>query len=293
MTDGGGGVISYSYAQNDMLVTVGPAPTGENTKRKQLEYDGLGRLKSVCEITASAGSGNCGQTVAQTGFLTRYTYDAQGNLLTVVQNAQSSSTQTRTYTYDGLGRLLTEANPETSGAAKSYTYDSDTTCGTSQGDQVKRVDAAGNVTCYAYDALHRDIAITYPSGPNAAATSPRYFVYDGATVNSVAMANPKGRLAEAYTGPNTAKITDLGFSYSARGEVTDTYESTPRSGGYYQVSATYWANGTLNTLLSNLAGLPHWTYTPDGEGRPYGVAASSGQNPLTSTAYNGLARPQV
>ncbi len=143
VTDGGGGVTSYSYAQNDVLVTVGPAPTGENTKRKQLEYDGLGRLKSVCEITASAGSGNCGQIVAQTGFLTQYTYDAQGNLLTVVQNAQSSSTQTRTYTYDGLGRLLTEANPETNGVASSYTYDSDATCGTSTGDQVKRVDAAG------------------------------------------------------------------------------------------------------------------------------------------------------
>ncbi len=144
------------------------------------------------------------------------------------------------------------------------------------------------MTCYAYDALHRNTAITYPSGPNAAATSPRYFVYDGATVNSAAMANPKGRLAEAYTGPGTAKITDLGFSYSARGEVTDTYEATPHSGGYYHVAATYWPNGLMNMLSWNLAGFPSWTYTPDGEGRVYSVSASSGQNPLTSTAYNGF-----
>jgi YD repeat-containing protein len=220
-----------------------------------------------------------------TGFLTQYTYDAQGNLLNVVQNAQSSSTQTRTYTYDGLGRLLTEANPETNGVASSYTYDSDATCGTSAGDQVKRVDAAGNVACYAYDALHRNTSVTYPSGPNAAVTPPKYFIYDGATVNSVAMVNPKERLAEAYTGPSSAKITDLGFGYSARGEVTDTYESTPHSGGYYHAGASYWANGMLNNLQSGVTGVPGWTYGPDGEGRVNSVAASGGQNPLTSTAY--------
>jgi len=83
---------------------------------------------------------------------------------------------------------------------------------------VKRADPDGNVTCYAYDALHRVTAITYPSGPYIPLTPQKIFVYDGATVNGVAMANAKGRLAEAYTGPSTAKITDLGFSYSARGK---------------------------------------------------------------------------
>jgi YD repeat-containing protein len=253
VTDGGTGITNYTYNQNDVLVEVDPAPTGENVKKRQLEYDGLGRLKSVCEITSASGSGSCGQTVAQNGFVTRYSYDVQNNLVSVVQNAQSASTQTRTYTYDGLGRLKTEANPETSGAAYS---DSDATCGTSQGDLVKRVDAVGNVTCYAYDALHRVTAVTYPSGAYATATAAKHFVYDGATVNGVVMANPKGRLAEAYTGTGSPKITDLGFSYSLRGELADTYESTPHSGGYYHVGATYWANGLLNTLSTSLSGLP-------------------------------------
>ena len=199
MTDGGGGVTNYSYAQNDVLVTVGPAPAGENTKRRrQLEYDGLGRLTSVCEITSVAGSGSCGQTTAQTGFLTKYSYGA--NSLTVTQNAQSGSTQTRTYVYDDLGRLISEANPETAGVAITYAYDGDATCGTSAGHQAKPVDAAGNITCYAYDPLHRNTAVTYPTGPNAAATPPKYFVYDGATVNSTAMANAKGRLRGGIHG---------------------------------------------------------------------------------------------
>jgi YD repeat-containing protein len=290
VTDGGGGVTNYTYAQNDVLIEIDPAPAGEHAKKRQLEYDGLGRIRSVCEVNSSGSGGACGQNVAQTGFLTKYTYDAQDNLLTVNQNAQpGGSPQARTYTWDGLSRLTSEKNPETNGSGNSYTFDSDATCGTSKGDLVKRVDPAGNVTCYAYDALHRVTAMTYPSGPYAAATAAKGFVYDGATVNGAAMANAKGRLAEAYTGPSGAKVTDLGFSYSARGEVTDTYKSTPHSGGYYHVSASYWENGLRKTLATNLSVLPaSWTYTPDGEGRVYSVAASSGQNPLTSTTYNGF-----
>ena len=108
----------------------------------------------------------------------------------------------------------------------SYVYDTDATCGTSQGDLVKRTDPAGNVTCFAYDAFHRVTALTYPSGPNAGVTPEKHFVYDAATVNGVIMANAKGRLAQAYTGPSGSKITDLGFSYSARGEVVDVFQST-------------------------------------------------------------------
>jgi RHS repeat-associated protein len=73
--------------------------------------------------------------------------------------------------------------------------------------------------------------------------------------------------------------------------VTDTYEATPHSNGYYHVAATYWPDGLLNMLSWNLLGFPSWTYTPDGEGRAYSVSASSGQNPLTSTAYNGFGEP--
>src|SRR5208283_814697 len=120
----------------------------------------------------------------------------------------------------------------------------------------------------------------------------RYFVYDAATVNSVAMANAKTHMAEAYTcvSPCSTKITDLGFSYTVLGQPTDAYESTPHSGGYYHVTGTYYANGALNQL-SNLVGLPTITYGVDGEGRAYSASASSGQNPLASTTYNAASLP--
>jgi RHS repeat-associated protein len=183
-----------------------------------------------------------------------------------------------------LGRLTSENNPET--GAVTYSYDTDATCvSTSNGDLVKKIDAASKRACYFYDALHRVTSITYSDG-----TPSKYYVYDSATINvngsNVTMAYAQGRLAEAYTGSAQNKTTDLGFSYSVRGEVADVYQKSPNSGGYYHVGGTYWAHGSLN-VLSGLPGLPTITYGVDGEGRTATASASSGQSPITSsTSYN-------
>jgi RHS repeat-associated protein len=176
-------------------------------------------------------------------------------------------------------------------------FDTDATCGTSQGDPVKKIDAVGNTTCLAYDSRHRPTSVTY-SGPYSSSTPNKYFVYDAATVNSVAMTSVKSRMAEAYTATSSTgtKITDIGLSYSVRGEASDVYESTPHSGGYFHTSATYWANGTLDVLTakygtSNITGLPTFTYAPDGEGRINTVSASAGQNPVTGTTYSVASLP--
>jgi RHS repeat-associated protein len=303
VTDAGGGTTTYGYSQNDVLMTVSPAPSGENTKQRQFEYDGLGRLTSVCEITGGTTawpSASCGQNTAATGYLTKYAYDALGNLLTVTQNVQSSSNQqTRSYVFDAMSRLTSETNPET--GSTTYTYDSDSTCTpASSGDLLKRIDAVGNTTCYAYDSLHRLTALTYPSGSYASSTPAKTFVYDSATVNGQAMANVKGRLAEAYTGPSGTKTTDLGFSYTARGEVSDVYELTPHSNSsYYHLTQSYWPHGALYQLGNNIVGLPAITYGGtigstvglDGEGRITQITASSGQNPVTGVTYNTATLP--
>ena len=285
ISDSGGGSVLISYPYNDIYQSIESAPNGENPKRKQFEYDALGRLTSVCEVTSASGSGNCAQTSSKTGYWTRYTYDTLGNLTGVTQNAQGTS-QSRSFVYDRLSRITSETNPES--GPTNYTYDSDATCGTSNGDLVRRQDAVGNVACYHYDALHRVTYISYPSGQYASATASKYFVYDSATINGTAMANPKNRLVEAYTCtscPGT-KITDLGFSYSVRGGVADAYEWTQHSGGWYHVSGTYWANGALNQLSTNISGLPAITYGVDFQGRTSTVNAGSGQSPVSSTLYN-------
>jgi RHS repeat-associated protein len=544
-TGSSGSFVQYIYnGTNDTLAQEGPAAVGENLKQKQFEFDGLGRLTSVCEITNLQGSGPCGQTTPATGFATRYTYDALNNLLAVTQNAQSGSQQVRTFSYDPLNRRTSETSPES--GTVNFVYDSDPSgaCATSNpGDLVRRVDAAGVSTCYSYDARRRmtsavssgigvvtvsgseqniqapvpspgmgsvtitgserskiistrycaafdnhgrcvdwefdtstvydsgtvtitvnghSNSVTYSSGSSSASVanglasvinadanafinasasndvlsmtarqtgtgsnyswsisssssdsvdfgaagsftgSPTFgalagggtsnqtiydagtvyatingttvsttygqndttltvastlvnainasttfpatasflfpariellpkqpgsysltagsssnvgsftgnpsfaaqwgattgmdlsrktsFVYDAATVNGQAMANAKGRLAEAVTctspcAPSNV-LTDLGFSYDALGNVSDTYESTPHSGGYYHLSSTYWPNDLLHTL-GGLPGLPVFTFLPDSEGRISVINASVGQNPVTNTTFN-------
>jgi len=290
VSDSGSGSVMDAYSQNDVMVTRGPAPAGENTKQHQSQYDALDRLTSVCELTTSTGSGNCAQTNSKTGFWTKYTYDPLGRLKGITQNAQSSSTQSRSFVYDLMGRMTSETQAES--GTTTYTYDTDSTCGTSIGDLVKRVDAVGNVICYTYDALHRPLSVIYPSGSYSSVTPKKYFVYDSATVNSVSMSNAKSRLAEAYTcvSPCSTKLTDIGMSYTVRGEPSDVYEKTPNSGGYYHVAEQYWANGAMKTL-SGLSSLPTFTFNPDGEGRVYQVSASSGQNPVTNAAFNTASLP--
>src|SRR5581483_8459453 len=288
-SDSGGGSTTYTYTKNDVYQSTGPAPIVS----KQLEYDGLGRLSSVCEITSGTSTypnGTCAQTATQTGYWTKYAYDGLGDRTGVTQNAQSSTTQSRAYAYDMLGRITSEINPETNNTAYTYAYDaltSDASCGTitSAANLVKRVDAAGNSTCYTYDSIHRVLSTIYPS----TATPAKFFVYDSATVSGTSVPNAKTRLAEAYTctGTCSSKITDLGFGYSPTGQTTDSWEKTPNSGStYYHIQAAYWPNGALNTL-SGLPGLPTTvTYNADGEGRPTSVSATTGQNPVTSVSYN-------
>jgi RHS repeat-associated protein len=145
---------------------------------------------------------------------------------------------------------------------------------------------------YQYDAIHRTTGITYPSsGPDASVTQSKTFVYDSATYNGTAMSNPKGRLVEAYTGASGSKTTDEFFSYSVRGELTDTYQCTPHSGtngcasvsNYYHVTAGFWENGALKTLSSSISGLPSANYGVDPMGRTNAVTTpSGGQNPINT-----------
>lgn len=290
ITDGGGGTLTSTYSQNDVLGTLRPAPSGEHTKGRQVQYDGLGRLTSVCEILSSGGS-SCGQSTAAFGYLTTYAYSVPsggGSRMVVTQGVQA-----RSYTYDGLGRLTSETNPESGTTAYKYDSDSSGACpGTYNGDLVKRVDNAGNTTCYAYDGLHRKLSATY-SGPNA--TTNRYFVYDAASVNGQSVANAKGQLAEAYTATcqTCSKVTDEGFGYTARGELSDFYESTANSVGYYHVPMTYWANGLLESFGPFLTE-DQMGFIPDSEGRAYSLYNFRRLDTmeLNSTTYDTTGQPK-
>jgi RHS repeat-associated protein len=319
VTDGGGGSVTYSYPQNDTVVAKGPAPTGENPKQRSLEYNGAGLLTSVCELTAGTSSwpgGSCSQTNPNTGYVTKYQYNAAGWLISVQQNAQNSSnTQTRSISYDGFGRTLSETIPEWSAGTGSagtttYTYDSIASgncAGSYPGDLIKKTDNAGNVTCFTYDKLHRNLSSQVVAGTYISVTPISNFVYDAATYNqTTAMQNAKGALAEAYTctSPCTSKLTDVYLSTSpvtsgaaAGGVLSEMWESMPHSSGYFHTQETRFPNGTLASTYVRLGtnnmgiGVPDITYGIDGEGRPYSTTASGTLNLLASVSYNPASLP--
>jgi RHS repeat-associated protein len=297
-TDAGGGTVTNTYNLNDVLVAVGPAPSGESPKQRSLEYNAAGQLTSVCEVTSLRGAGSCGQNTSYTGYLTKYTYD--GSLLTKTQQnvqAGSSVTQTRTISYDYLGRKLSESIPEWSagtglaGSAR-YVYDSDSSgicSGSSAGDLIKTVDSAGNVTCFTYDSLHRVLTAKVVSGTYASVTPVMNYVYDRAAYGSTAMQNTQGNLAEAFTGTSSSKTTDLYFSNSYSGSggmVSQVWEATPNSNGYFLTTDSYYANGALGARTTSY-GAPSMSYGLDGEGRMNTATdATNHLSLVTGTSYN-------
>ena len=310
VTDPGSGTTAYSYSKNDVLITAGPAPTfpiAENVKQRQQEYDFLGRLVSVCELTAgtqNAPSGACGQQTSGTGYLTKYQYANAGHSLTVKQNAQNAqATQTRTVSRDQVGRKWREVNPESGTTTYTYDYDASYNCpGLYPGDLIRIDDAVGNKTCFTYDSLHRLLTRKVKAGsPYASVTPDMYYVYDAATLNGTAMQNVKGRLAEAYTcsGSCTNHDTDAYFSSfpemsgdSPTGKIiAQLYEKTPHSGNFYLTQETYHPNGALSNAYASLngasIGVPHLNYGLDGEGHPKTVTDSDHSlNLVTNAQYN-------
>ena len=282
--------IHYTYSLNDVEVTVNPAPTGENAKSRQLEYDALGRLTSVCEMTSMNGSGSCPQQTGHTGFYTSYLYDPLGDLTNVTQ-----STQSRSYSYDGLSRMTSESNPES--GTTTYTYDSigasycAGSASSSPGDLTGKADAVGNHVCYYYDGLHR---LTAVGNNNQSATNPCLrFAYDNSTgvkgsiPAGISIANPMGRMVEAETDNCGAQgdptITDEWFSYSARGDQTDAWESTLNSGGWYHSQNQYAANGAISGRFGYLG---TGTSTPFTNGLGYALDGEGRINGLLDTTIN-------
>jgi RHS repeat-associated protein len=287
VTDAGGNVVTtYTYSGNDVLIDV-TAPPGENHKKRQLEYDGLGRLISVCEISAGSSTGCTQSNTIAAGYWTQYAYGT--NTLTVTQNSLGSTSQTRNYYYDGLGRLTKEINPE-NGTTQYFWDAAPAAClapggYATPGDLGAKLDNANVYTCYGYDGLHRLLGFDHPNNTNCTG-----FAYDSATPpTGVTVSNTAGRLIEAYTNSacdgHGSIVTDTWFGYSPRGEITEIYSSTPNSNGFYHISKTYWENGAVKTL-SGIPGVPTITYGADGEGRTSTVSASTGQNPVTATVYN-------
>ena len=293
ITDGGGGVRTYTYNQNDLEVTLSPAPSGENTKSVLMEVNGLGMTTIGCPITGFGGS-SCGANTTGTGYPTTNALTTGTGTFTTTTTLSS---QTKTKVFDALGRITSETYPES--GTTTYVYDVVSGCSGSQNGKLgKKVDAKGNILCYAYDTYGRLSKIS------ANGTSCHVYFYDtstgfsGTIPTGISISNSLGRMVEAATSNClTTLITDEWFSYDSLGRLTDKWELTPHSkvNGtqvYYHVTEAYNANGApaTETFHGIDASDTVVNYGIDGEGR-WTSAAIGSANEITSVAYNAAQQP--
>jgi hypothetical protein len=291
------GVLTYTYPNGDVNISLTPAATGENSKIVQNEYDGLGRLVSSCAVwtTGGSGSGSCNQRSTGSGYLTKYTLDALGRATQIARNKQSGATEVDTSaTYDMLGRVTQGTVPE-SGTSHLYYDSTGPDCSSfstsyAGGKITETKDPAGNVVCLTRESSGGRVNNTYvASGPNSSSSHAKYFKYDtafyGTGTNLVGRMSASGTCQTA-TSCAGSSVTIHGFGYDKYGRGTDDWQSSPSAA--FHTTASFFDNGALNTL-GGLPGVSSFTYGVDGEGRE--KSATNGTSFVSSVSYDAASRP--
>jgi RHS repeat-associated protein len=194
--------------------------TDQAGKVRRSVVDGLGRLIRVDEPNA-AGALDSGTppTPIQP---THYTYDALGNLLTVVQGGQ-----TRTFEYDSLSRLRSAKNPEQVNSSQvqvptTYVYDDASNILTRT---LPNTPVAKTVS-FTYDRLNRALTKQLSTGENYT------YSYDTST-------NGVGRLA-SVTRDGTGGDGTYYPSYDTHGRITVSQQkTTTASAGQQTYTSSY------------------------------------------------------
>lgn len=246
MNAAGATVASLTYDANDNLDMI---TDGLN----RIADESLDPLNRLFKIIQDAGGINA---------TTQFTYDAQDNLVKVIDPKNLNTT----YTYNGLNDLTQLVSPDT--GTTIYTYDS-------AGNRKTQKDQKTNTTTFTYDSLNR---LTQSSVGSLIST----FTYDGA--NGICGANEsfaKGRLTQ-FADPsgkteycydrfgnmtrkqvtNNLLISTFAFTFTKGGRISSiTYPSGMVVNYAYnsigetsQVTVTQGAATT--TLVNNLAYLP-------------------------------------
>lgn len=172
--------------------------TDESGKQRISQVDGLGRLTTVCEVTAAdlpvgiSGSTTpapCGLDIGATGFFTTYVYDGLDDLKSVTQGPLNL----RSFTYNSLGQLTSATNPES--GQTSYTYDANGNLATKTAPAPNQTGSATVTTTYTYDALNRLTEKSYSDGT----TLSTLYGYDTTQITmgsqQFTIANTTGRLS--------------------------------------------------------------------------------------------------
>lgn len=314
LTQSDGTTVTYTYAQDTngiyRVASVGTG-SGAQTQTVELSYDladdtttmtdSLGNTWAYTYNAAGELSSVIAPVVNGTSPTTRYTYDANGNLSQLIDAGGGVTT----YTYDANGNRLSVEDP--AGHTVSYTYSADNQVLSQTTYTVPARGVAGQsgyvapsgaqTTYYVYDSSDRLAFVIDPLGE---VTEHDYILSQGITV----LSSTKQYVGVAYdlTGlsPNTPPSFVTLQNWSRGGAVRTALNATVRTDYSYDVrgqltQAIRWdmlSNG--NGTLSSDTGALVTSYTYDAQGRLLQQASVRGSTratlEATSYAYDGLGR---
>ena len=216
----GDGTSSIVYTNRAVLTT------DVNGVQKITQYDVLGRITGVCEITSTALNGQsptaCGMDISGTGFVTSYAYALAAHTTTVTQGVQ-----TRTFVTDDLGRTTSVTEPERGTTTYAYAYNSTGLSVVRTRPQANQSSASTvTQTTTQYDSLGRMVSVSYSDG-TAVAKNYYYDVLPSSQGWSTTPSNPKGMLVGTSSGVSGSSLARSEFSYDLMGNVTAMWNCGP------------------------------------------------------------------
>lgn len=193
--------------------------------QKITQYDVLGRLSSICEVSSNAMAGVSPTACATDfggsiqGFVTTYAYNLVNHTTSVTQGQQ-----VRVFQTDAAGRTTSVTEPERSAPTTySYAYNSTGLSVTRTRPKANQSNAGVKTnTTTQYDLLGRVITVTYDDGltPNKA------FYYDTMTTVFGTSHNVKGLLAATSSAGAVSQ-----YDYDAAGNMTTLWQCAPSTCG--------------------------------------------------------------
>lgn len=270
--------------------------TDVNGNQKILQYDLLGRLSGVCEISSITQNGEtptaCGMDISGTGFITSYSYNMAAHSMTITQGSQVRTIQT-----DALGRTTSITEPERGNTTYTYSYNN-------TGLVVLRTRPRANQqsastvtqTTYQYDAVGRIVNISYNDG----LTPSKSYYYDVLPTGqgwATSPTYPKGQLVAISSGTLGTSLAESEFSYDLMGNATSVWNCGPSiCGGSSQntrgIQSSYDLRNRLVTEADPTSGSIAYSYSPSGEvtsiaNQSYELAGPVGTASLISGITNG------
>ncbi|MCW2608741.1 MAG: sle [Frankiales bacterium] len=255
-------VTSYANDSTGRLEQI-TSPRGNKTR---FTYDSQNRVTSLMQVTG-------GTTTNPTGPTSTFTYTdptAPGGTGTVALTDPNN--HTTTYTHDVRDRITKTV--DATGKERSASYNPNDSV-TSAIDAMGSGSTPGNTTTYGYDTDYRPSGATAPAGATGstgAASTTTYTETPGTVTSRTGHWLPSGS-----TGPDGGTTAQ---TYDTVGNVATTQDTTPAGSG---------GTATLVSYTYNPPAPASGPYTPTCGGKPgQTCTATDGRNKVTSFTYNTL-----